>query len=78
MTIGTEIRELNRAEPFTPYTIHTTDGKALFVKHPDYCLISPGDYVVYVFETENKRTVVAVANVASVEHGIHEASSGDR
>ena len=77
MSIGEEIRELNRAEPFMPYTIHTTDGKALFVKHPDYCFISPGDYVVYVFQTENKRTVVAVSNIASVEHGVREASPGE-
>ncbi len=42
--ITEDIRELQRATPFEPYTIHTSDGKALYVKHPDYALLSPGNH----------------------------------
>jgi hypothetical protein len=39
--IADEIRELQAATPFEPYTVVTSDGKMLYVKHPDYCLITP-------------------------------------
>src|SRR5438132_7919866 len=77
MTVGEEIRELNHAQPFEPYTIHTTDGKALRVQHPDYCFITPGDFVVYVFQNENTRDVVAVRNIVRIEHKVREATAGD-
>ncbi len=47
--IADEIRELQHASPFEPYTIHTSDGKALYVHHPDYLFITPGNHTVYVF-----------------------------
>ncbi len=34
LMIADEIRELQHASPFEPYTIHTSDGKALYVHHP--------------------------------------------
>ena len=67
--IGTEIRELQRSSPFEPYTIHTSDGKALHVKHPDYLLITPGDHTVYVFSTETEREIVATRNITRVVPG---------
>ena len=76
MTVGEEIRELVRAQPFQPFVIFTADGKELPVKHPDYCFITPGDYVVYVFQTESKRDVVAVHNITRIEHKVSEAAHG--
>jgi len=67
--IGGDIRELQRAAPFEPYTIHTSDGKALYVKHPDYLLISPGDHTVWVFSNEDDREIVATRNITRVVPG---------
>ncbi len=49
--IADEIRELQHASPFKPYTIQTSDGKALYVHHPDYLFITPGNHTVYVSGT---------------------------
>lgn len=67
--IADEIRELQRAAPFEPYTIHTSDGKALYVKHPDYLLITPGNQTVYVFSNETDREIVATRNITRVAPG---------
>jgi len=64
--ISEEIKALHRATPFEPYTIYTSDGKALYVKHPDYCLMSPGGDILWVFSTEVKREIVATRNVTRV------------
>jgi hypothetical protein len=67
--IAEEIRGLQRANPFEPYTIHTSDGKALYVKHPDYCLITPGNQTLYVYSTETEREIVAAQNITRVVPG---------
>lgn len=53
--ITDDIRELQNANPFEPYTLHVSDGKALYVKHPDYCFITPDRQSVYIFSTESQR-----------------------
>ena len=73
--IADEIRQLQQARPFEAYTIHTSDRKALRVKHPDYLFISPGNHVVYVFKNETLREVVAVPNITRVEHRIPETTA---
>src|SRR6059058_1644325 len=67
--IADEIREHQRATPFEPYTIHTSDGKALYVKHPDYYFITPGGDTVYVFSTETAREIVATINITRDVNG---------
>lgn len=67
MSIGEEIRTLVHAQPFEPFTIHTTDGKALHVKHPDYCFVFPNNTVAYVFPNDRTRDIVPVRSVARIE-----------
>ncbi len=67
--IGGDIRELQRAVPFEPYTIFTNDSVGLYVKHPDYMFISPGNQTVWVFSDEIHREMVAVANITRVVPG---------
>jgi hypothetical protein len=67
--IAEDIRVLQRATPFEPYTLVTNDGNELYVKHPDYLFITPGNHTVYVFSDEVKREIVAVANITRVVPG---------
>ncbi|MDQ3313290.1 MAG: hypothetical protein M3505_01425, partial [Verrucomicrobiota bacterium] len=69
LMIADEIRELQHASPFEPYTIHTSDGKALYVHHPDYLFITPGNHTVYVFADETAREIVATRNITRVAPG---------
>jgi hypothetical protein len=64
--IAEDIRDLQAATPFEPYTVYTSDGKALYVKHPDYCFITPGNDRAYIFSDEVKREIVATRNITRV------------
>lgn len=71
--ISEDIRELQAATPFEPYTIHTSDGKALYVKHPDYCFLTPGRDRVYVFTDEIRKEIVATRNITRVVQGARQS-----
>ena len=73
--ITEEIRQLQRANPFEPYTVCMSDGKALYVKHPDYCLLTPGNETLYVFSDEIHREVVATRNITRVVPGAKKTRS---
>ena len=73
--IGEDIRELQRAVPFEPYTIVTSDQNELYVKHPDYCLIAPSDQTVWVFSDEVHRQMVATRNITRIIPGARKARS---
>ena len=73
--IADEIRELQRSSPWEPYTIQTSDGKALYVKHPDYCFITPGNETLYVYSTESDREIIATRNITRVVPGIRKTRS---
>ena len=66
--IAEEIRELQRAQPFEPFSVVTNDGE-LYVKHPDYLLISPGGHTLWVFSDEIKREVVQASNITRLIPG---------
>jgi hypothetical protein len=78
VSIAEEIRTLLQANPFEPYTVHTSDGKALYVKHPDYCFMFPGNDIVYVFSDETKRDIVATRNITRVVPGAQKSRSRKR
>ena len=71
--IANEIRELQAATPFEPYTVVTSDGKMLYVKHPDYCLITPGNDHLCIFSDEVKRKIVGTRNITRVVPGTRKA-----
>ena len=73
--IAEEIRELQAATPFKRYTVHTSDGKTLYVKHPDYCFITPGNDRIYIFSDEVRREIVATHNITRVVPGARKPRS---
>ncbi len=67
--IAEQIRELQRAVPFEPYTVVTNDGAKLFVRHPDYLLITPNNLTAYIYSNETAREIVAVPNITRIVPG---------
>ncbi len=76
--IADEIRGLQAATPFEPYTVVTSDGKNLYVKHPDYCFITPGNDHLYIFSDEVKREIVAASQITRVIPGGRKSGSRRR
>jgi hypothetical protein len=72
-----DIRELTRAQPFRPFTVHMDDGLAYRIQHPDGILL--GNFVAMVAEPSNGagdhftrlsiRHIVKLEESPSVERG---------
>jgi len=77
--VVTSIRELNRAAPFKPYTIHMASGEAFQVPHPDFVFVSPkGSFVVLVDSKEYPHHLNSLLiESVSVGNG-HRARKGGR
>jgi hypothetical protein len=43
-----EIRKVQRAQPFRPFTLYLTDGRQFLVDHPEFMLISRSNRTVVV------------------------------
>ena len=76
--IADEIRVLQAATPFEPYTVVTSDGKMLYVRHPDYCFITPGNDHLYIFSDEVKREIVATRNITRIIPGAQKSRARRR
>ena len=54
------LRDALRAQPFLPFRLHLTDGRAFRVQHPELLALGvTGRTVVYVNPDENDRVVIA-------------------
>ncbi len=62
----TEFRALLHAEPFRAFTIHTTDGRAIPVKHREFALTSPSGRIVIVYQPDDSCDIIDLLAVASL------------
>ena len=62
-----ELRQINLANPFRPYTIRTSDGQTVHVPHPDYMLISPGGDTLVVFDQDGMLHIIDADHVSKIE-----------
>jgi hypothetical protein len=60
--------ELVDADPFQPFDIRTSDGRAYFVDSPDYFARSrEGDVVTYYTPEDDRAVTIRVAHIVSLE-----------
>ena len=52
------LRSLRDAAPFTPFTIHMTDGQSFRVPHRDFVVTSPGGRTVIVYRSPEEFSFV--------------------
>jgi hypothetical protein len=66
-----ELRGLIRAQPFVPFRLHLTDGRAFDVRHPDNLLVTARVAVVGVYNGESafpdRSETIALIHVVSAE-----------
>ena len=63
-----EIRRALKAEPFRPFVLHTTDGRALPVPHPRFVLIvTGGETVVVASAVDDRFAIVGLPYLARLE-----------
>ena len=64
--IAEDIRDFQRAAPFEPYTVVTSDGAELYARHPDYVFLTPDHTTVFIYSTETERQIVSVSNITRI------------
>lgn len=65
-----QLRSIQLAQPFRPFTLHMGDGRAFFVKHPDYISRSPSGRTVIVYGDADSFGVLDMLLVTEIEvHG---------
>ena len=66
---ATEFHKLQRANPFSPYTIHLADGRAIPVPHPDFVAISPTGRMVTAYTADGDFHIVDIFLVTDLTVG---------
>lgn len=70
-----QLRNVHRAQPFRPFTIHMGDGRAFFVRHPDFLSHSPSGRTVVVHQDYESFSVSDLLLVTELE--VHAPTRGE-
>jgi len=65
MTIE-QFRNLHRAAPFRPFTIHLADGREIPVRHREFAMPSPSGRTVIVYQPDDSFEVIDLLLVTSL------------
>jgi hypothetical protein len=62
-----KLREVHRAQPFQPFTLHLADGRSLHVPHPEWFWMHPKGGRIAVVVRDRSFDLVDLLLVSSVE-----------
>ncbi len=66
MTIE-QLRNVHRAQPFQPFTIHLADGRRVLIPHPDFLSHSPTGRTIIVYQTNESFSILDLLLVTELE-----------
>lgn len=61
------LRQMYKAEPFRPFTIHLADGRSLPVVHQEFLAMSPSGRSVLVYQSDDSFNIVDLLLVTDLE-----------
>jgi hypothetical protein len=64
-----QVRELLRAQPFRPFTIHLPEGRTVQVVHHDFALLSPDGRTLLAYGPDSSFNMIDVMLIASIHVG---------
>jgi len=67
-----QLRNIHRAMPFRPFSIHLADGRSFLVRHPDYLSHSPSGRTIIVHGDDDRFDILDLLLVTRLE--IHASS----
>lgn len=63
------LRNVWKAEPFRPFTIHLADGREVRVQHPEFLSRSPSGRSIIVYQPDESFNVIDLLLVTDLEVG---------
>ncbi len=61
-----QLRQMLRAKPFRPFSIHLADGREILVKHSEFVLIAPSGRTAIVYQPDDSFDIVDVLLVTTL------------
>ena len=55
-----QIKDLNNAQPFRPFTIHSADGCDVTVHHPEFIALAPSGKSMVVYQPDDSFRIIDV------------------
>jgi hypothetical protein len=62
-----QLRNVHRAQPFRPFTIHMGDGRSFHVEHPDFLSRSESGRTIIVHEKDDRFSVLDLLLMTELE-----------
>jgi len=62
-----QLNNVHHAQPFRPFTIHMGDGRAFYVKHPDFISRSPSGRTVIVYGDDDGANILDMLLITELE-----------
>jgi hypothetical protein len=62
-----QLRNLWKAEPFHPFTIHLADGRNVAVRHSEFLIASPSGRSIIVYQPDDSFNVIDLLLVTDLE-----------
>ncbi len=64
-----QLKNMLRAQPFRPFTIHLPEGRSVPVVHHDFALLSPDGRTLFAYGPDSSFNMIDVMLIASIEFG---------
>lgn len=64
---ATQLKQTIKKIPFTPMTIHVTDGLSVKVEDPDKIAINTAKGVIFVFTDDTGYEIIDINHIARIE-----------
>jgi hypothetical protein len=61
-----QVKELYRAKPFKPFTLHLADGDTIPVKSPEFMWMTPGGRTIFVSQGGDSAAIIDLLLVTKI------------
>ncbi|MCH2135424.1 MAG: hypothetical protein MK101_02455 [Phycisphaerales bacterium] len=62
-----DLRAARGVEPFRPFLLRLTDGRAISVPHPEFLSVSPTGRTCVVWKTDGTQHILSVSLITSID-----------
>jgi len=62
-----QLRDMWRAQPFQPFTMHLADGREIRVQHQEFLAMSPSGRTAIVYQPDDSFNVIDLLLVTDLE-----------
>ena len=62
-----QLRDLQQAKPFRPFTMHMADGRSFQVSHPEFLLVAPSGRTAVLYDQDDHLNILDVMLMTGIE-----------